>query len=176
MNPHSKAITALKRSIGPTKAIQSVNAVTEDFTEILELFDLLGARFFAEDAFGDLFVDVGDIRKIVLTTDEVEDICDGIGTFAKSIASDLDQLVGHDFLRRWEEANGPLRKGYRLCQVIPVLMGAPFDLDNFKAVPAEETRRYACLIIRTARENPAGTFRLVADVENGDIRFEQVTP
>lgn len=174
MNVHAKALAALRRSIGRTKAITPVDAATEDFTEILSLFNLAGAHVFAEDAFGDLFVDDGAIRKIVLTTDVVEDVCDGIDSFAYVVASDPDQLIGLNFLRRWEKANRPLKEGYRLCQVIPVLMGAPFDLDNFKPVPGEETRRYACLILRTVRENPGGTFRLVADVENGDIRFEPV--
>lgn len=176
MNAHAKAIAALTRSIGRTNAIKLLDAASEDFTEILDLFDLAGAHVFAEDAFGDLFVDDGAIRKIVLTTDVVENVCDGIDSFAHAVASDPDQMIGRDFLRRWEKANGPLKEGYRLCQVIPVLMGAPFDLDNFKPVQGEETRRYACLILRTARENPNGSVRIVVDTDKGDIRFEPVIP
>lgn len=170
----AKAVNLLSNFRG-FHLLSKSEAASPIFDEIRATFDLPAGDFLGEDVFGDLFFDDGgSIRKIVLTADEVEPVCEGISDLPKAIKDDIDYLTGEGFLSQWEQSNGPLPEGHRLCQVTPILMGGAFDVDNFKAVPAEETRRYAFLILRTVRENPGGSFRQVVG-DDGSIRFDVVS-
>lgn len=152
----------------PEEEIQAIHKL-----RIPELYGLPYGRFFAEDAFGDLFFDDGStVRKVVLTTDEIEHVADGIDRFADAILADPNYLTGARFLAQWEAENGALPKGSRLGQVIPILMNGDFVVENFKAVPAIEARRYACLVVAAVRANPGSTFRIFG---TGDrVRIEPV--
>ena len=113
---------------------------------------------FAQDVFGNQFAIAGS--KVVLfkvETGEIDDFATSLEDWASKLLDDYDYLSGYTFAKQWQEKNGPLGVGSRLCPIKPFIIGGAYELSNLRFVDAVKLMNEMGDLARQIHGQPDGT-------------------
>lgn len=116
-----------------------------------------GGLFFAEDIFGVQFsIKSNGVYSFNPETAEYDFVASDINAWSEAILADYEYLTGYTLAHQWQEANGALAPGHRLCPKVPFSLGGAFDIENLFSMESVSLMRYMAEIAVQIKDIPNG--------------------
>ena len=119
---------------------------------------IVNTQFFAEDAFGCQFgYFENQIYFFDPETGEFDLLCKTFNEWTELIVSEYRQYTGYQLMHEWQEKNGSIAQGNRLCPKLPFVLGGQYEIDNLYSIPALEGMLLRADIAVQIRDLPDGS-------------------
>lgn len=114
--------------------------------------------FFAMDIFGGQFGLLKDGAVVALEpeTGELRPMAPDLEAWAGVVLDDWDFVTGYTYARAWQQDNGALPMGQRLCPKVPFVFGGAYEAANLFACDAATAMRAYAYMAEQIRGLPDG--------------------